>query len=284
MMRTSQQVLDQLLEFARENELIRAMWMNGSRVNPDVKQDIFCDYDVACAVTDVQPFVQDKSWISRFGELTILQLNEFTDFGAQGCIFLMLFSDGVRIDLAFDPLETMEECLKDSLTLPLLDKDGRLPVLPPPSDYKPLKPTRKEFDEAVNEFFWCSNNVCKGIWRGELTYTKFMYDGILQDCLVKVLGWYVSARTDWQVNPGYHGKWLKLHLPSDVWARLEKTYADADEEHMWQALFTGGGLMREIGMQVAAALGYDYPLGDDQRMTVYWQKVRALPKGAEFFV
>ena len=282
-MRTEEQVLNQLLDFARGSELICAVWMNGSRVNPNVKHDIFCDYDVVYAVTDVRPFVADQSWISHFGELIMLQLNEFTDNGALGYIFLMLFSDGVRIDLAFDPLETIPAFLNDTLTLVLLDKDKRLPPLPPPNDsgYQPQKPTRKEFDETINEFFWCSNNFAKGVWRGELTYAKFMYDGILQDCLVKLLGWYVGIRTEWKVTPGFHGKWLKLHLPPEVWAALEKTYAGADEEQMWAALFAAGGLVRSVGIEVAGALGYQYPLGDDQRMTEYWRRVRALPKDAD---
>jgi len=39
--------------------------------------------------------------------------------------------------------------------------------------------------------------------------------------------------------------------------------------------------VRSVGIEVAGALGYQYPLGDDQRMTEYWRRVRALPKDAD---
>ncbi len=284
-MRSEQQVLSQILAFARENELIRAVWMNGSRVNPNIQKDIFCDYDVACAVTDVRPLFEDQSWINRFGEPVIVQVNEFNDFGSTGYIFLMLFMDGVRIDLAFDPLETMAEFLKDSLTVVLLDKDGRIPPLPPPSeaDYLTPPPSRKEYDETVNEFFFCANNFAKGAWRGDLTYAKTMYDGIVHPCLVKILIWYAGAQTGWQAYCGYHGKWLRKYLPAEMWTELEKTYADADEGHMWDALFAAGRLARWAGTAVAEALGYDYPYVEDERMTDYCRRVRNLPKGADHF-
>ena len=188
-MRSETEVLNQVLNFAQNNERVRAVLINGSRVNPNVTKDIFCDYDIAFYVTDPDHFLMDQSWIKHFGDLIILQQNVWSEKGVTCYIFLMLFTDGVRIDLAFDPEEHIDMFLDDSLTLVLLDKDEAIRQLPPPADTTHLtkKPTQKEFDEITNEFWWCSTNVAKGIWRDELSYAKWMYEVIVRDCMIKLL-------------------------------------------------------------------------------------------------
>ena len=56
-MRTEREMFALLRGFALSDERIRAMWLNGSRANPDADKDVFMDYDVVCAVTDLAPFV-----------------------------------------------------------------------------------------------------------------------------------------------------------------------------------------------------------------------------------
>lgn len=281
-MRTEAEVLDQIVAFAQHSENIRAALLNGSRVNPNVTKDVLCDYDVACVVTDPKRFLTDQHWIAQFGDLIIMQQNALSDEGGIGYFFLMQFLDGVRIDLSFHPQARLPILLHDSLTVVLLDKDHALPSLPLPSEtaYLPHKPDAAAFDDVVNEFWWCSTNVAKGVWRGELCYAKYMYEAIMRDALLTLLSWYVGLRHDWQVNPGYFGKWLQLYVPPDIWSLLEHSYAGANEDAMWNALFEAGKLVRIIGMEVAEGLGYDYPLQDDQRVTAYWRRIRALPKNA----
>lgn len=281
-MRSEREVLDLILAFARNSDGIRAVLLNGSRVNPTVTQDLFCDYDVACIVANPESFLLDQQWIDRFGERIMMQQNEFSDSGGTGYIFLMLFADGVRIDLSFHPQGRLHTLLEDSLTVVLLDKDQRIPPLPPPTDtsYRTRKPDQETFDAVVNEFWWCSSNVAKGLWRDELCYAKYMFDAIVRDALLTMLAWHVGMRHNWQVNPGKMGKWFKAFLPPDLWESLEKTYADADYDAIWESMFEAGKLARIIGTEVADALGYEYPLQDDARMTQYWRQVRALPKDA----
>jgi aminoglycoside 6-adenylyltransferase len=285
-MRSEKEVLDEVLNFAQTNEMVRAVLLNGSRVNPNVTKDIFCDYDVAFFVTNPDHFLIDQSWIKHFGDLIIMQQNDWSEDGVTGYIFLMLFSDGVRIDLAFDPVEHIEKLLGDSLTVVLLDKDKVIRQLPSPTDttYLTKKPTQKEFDEVTNEFWWCSTNVAKGIWREELCYAKYMYEVIVRDCVIKMLSWYIGVNHNWSINSGLYGKWFKESLPVELWKSFEKTYAGVDYREMWDSLFEAGCLVREIGIEIADALGYDYPMEDDRRVTEYLRKVCSLPKDAEAFI
>jgi len=284
-MRNETQVFQQILDFARAREDIRAVTMNGSRANPNAPKDFFQDYDVVCFTSNPRAYVENQSWISTFGELVILQQNDFTEYDLDGCIFLMLFQDGVRIDLAFNPLGILPHLPNDSMTVVLLDKDSKVPPIPPTSDsgYLTLRPSRKEWNEAVNEIFWCSNNVAKGIWRDELPYVKFMFETIIRDALVKVVSWYAASLNDWQINPGYHGKWLKKYLPSPTWDQYRATFAGADYQDIWEALFTALTLTRKIGQELADLLGYAYPLEDDIRTVAYLRHVRSLPPDADSF-
>lgn len=284
-MRTEPQVIAQILEFASSQESIRAVTMNGSRVNPTSPKDLFCDYDVVFFTTSPRKYLEDQTWISFFGDLVILQQNDFTDHDHEGFIFLMLFSDGVRIDLAFNALPILAYLTDDTLTAVLLDKDKRILPLPVPSDsgYFTPKPTRKEWDEAVNEIFWCSNNIAKGIWRDELPYVKCMYEMVVREPLLKMLDWYVGMRGGWKVNTGKFSKWLKLYLPTEIWETYVKTYSGIGYPEIWDSLFTALALVRKIGPELAAELGYNYPIEDDRRTVKYLQQVRSLPPDAVSF-
>jgi aminoglycoside 6-adenylyltransferase len=284
-MRNENQVIDQIIDFANSRDIIRAVTMNGSRVNPNSPKDFFRDYDVVCFTRDPRAFLEDQSWIPFFGDLVILQQNDFNEHDLDGYIFLMLFADGVRIDLSFDAMPCLAYLGEDSLTAVLLDKDGVIPALPPPSEagYLTTIPTRKEWNEAVNEVFWCSNNIAKGIWRDELPYVKYMYDSIVRDAVQKVLTWYAGMRGRWKVNSGTYGKWLRRFLPGDIWEAYAATYPGSSYAEIWDALFHMLALTRRVGQELAESLGYDYPLEDDRRTVAYLEHVRSLPQDALSF-
>ena len=61
-------------------------------------------------------------------------------------------------------------------------------------------------------------------------------------------------------------KELKKQLPPAIWSQLEKTYAAADIGDNWRALMQTLALFRQIGLEVAAGLGYAYPLELDERV------------------
>jgi aminoglycoside 6-adenylyltransferase len=237
-MRSDKEMLDLILSVAKNDEDIRAVVMNGSRVNPNAKKDPFQDFDIVYFVRDVEPYKRNNTFVSQFGELMILQMPE--DMGDPAPAddghysYLMQFLDGNRIDLSFYPLESIPTSIDDSLTVVLLDKDGLIPSLPAPSDrsYLPQKPTAKQFDDCCNEFWWVSTYVAKGLWRDELTYAKYILDVVVREELIKMLTWYVGTQTDFQKSPGKMGKYFKEYITPETWTRLQSTYTDWQPEHM----------------------------------------------------
>jgi len=286
-MRSEQEMFDLILSTARADSCIRAVLLNGSRANPNAPKDFFQDFDIIYLVTDVDSIKHQPGWIGRFGERMILQLpDDMTDPPPQdhpGYAYLIQFMDGNRIDLTLYPLDRLADLEEDSQTIALLDKDGILPDYPPASDrdYLPKPPTRKQFDDCCNEFWWVSPYVAKGLWRWELTYAKTMLDEYVREQLMKMLTWYVGMQTGFSQCPGKLGKYMKRFLEPDLWQLLCQTYSDADYEHTWQALFAMSELFRRVAIPVAQQFGFTYPQQDDERVSAHLRHVHSLPRDAE---
>jgi len=286
-MRSESEMLSLIVDTARADERVRAVVMNGSRVNPEVPPDFFRDFDVVFIVTEKKSFIEDPGWIKVFGELMILQLpDEMSDpppgdkdyYG-----YLMQFADGNRIDLTLLPVDKIDRLNEDSLTLVLLDKDGILPVFPPPnlSGYLTKPPTARQFFDCTNEFWWVCPYVAKGLWRREIIYAKHMLDHYVREQLDKMLTWYIGINSDFQKYPGKLGKYFESCLDHSTWEMLLKTYPDADIEHTWQALFSMTDLFRKIAIPVAEHFDYEYLFESDERVSAYLKHVHHLPRDAK---
>ena len=285
-MRTEKEMLELIVNTAKNDDRIRAVLMNASRVNPNAPQDIFQDFDIVYLVTDVAPFRDDRNWIKRFGEIMILQMPEAMQDPPPenngSFVYLMQFTDGNRIDLGLFPIARLNNLETDSLSLLLLDKDGILTPLAPPNDrdYLPRPPTAKAFSDCCNEFWWTSSYVAKGLWREEIIYAKYMFDQVIRGQLMKMLTWYVGMQTQFLRSPGKFGQYFQQYLAPELWTMLQQTYADASYENTWEALFTMCDLFRLLANQVAAHFCFEYPQGDDERVSAHLKHVRLLPKNA----
>lgn len=290
-MRNEHEMMELIINIAKEDERIRAVYLNGSRTNPNVPKDIFQDYDVVYVVTETASFIKDKTWINAFGDLIMMQEPDKSDFGegidfdfTRSYGFLMLFTDGNRIDLRIQIKEVVfEEYEKDKLTLPLMDKDNLLPAIPYPTDidYHVKKPSKGEYDSYTNEFWWCLQNVAKGIWRDELPYAKLMFEYTTRDSLDKMVTWWIGIQEDFQVSPGKLGKYFKEYLPESYWKMYKETYSDSNYENIWESIFVTCELFRILSKDVAEHFHFTYPIDDDRNMTNYLKHVRNLPSDAK---
>jgi aminoglycoside 6-adenylyltransferase len=280
--RKENQVIHELLQFAQD-ERVRAVLLNGSRANPNVTGDLFCDYDVIFVVTDPKHYLENQDWIRNLGDLIMMQQNNIETESEDEYIFLMLFNDGVRIDLSFRRLETINQHFHDSLTKVILDKDNYLKTFDPPSEksYVTLQPTCDEFYKTINNILWCSTNVAKGLWRDELPYAKYMLDNVVREGFMMLLSWYVGVNHNWNVNTGTAMKWLKKYLPEELWDQFVNTYSGPAYPDIWASLFETIRLTRDLGQELAHKLNYQYPIEDHKNVGAYLEQVRVLPKQAK---
>ncbi|MBU9710600.1 GNAT family N-acetyltransferase [Evansella tamaricis] len=285
-MRSEKEMFQLILGVAERDDRIRAVYMNGSRTNSTVSKDIFQDYDIVYVVTETASFIKDVDWISHFGELLMKQepdkmdrsIGKDVDFD-RNYGYLMLFKDGNRIDLHIQTKEFMiKTYLNDKLTVPLLDKDNCLPKIPPPtdSDYHVQKPSAEVYFACCNEFWWCLQNVTKGIWRDELPYAKRMYEDTTRVSLDKMVSWWIGMHHDFRLSTGKMGKYFKKYLPEHYWEMYKQTYSDGEYDNVWKSISVSCELFRTLGKQVANSLSYSYPAEDDCNMTNYIKRVQVL--------
>ena len=72
-MRNEQEMYQLFLDIANNNDRILAVYMNGSRTNKNVPKDIFQDYDIVYVVEKTADFINDRLWITQFGDIMYMQ-------------------------------------------------------------------------------------------------------------------------------------------------------------------------------------------------------------------
>ena len=290
-MRNEKEMLDLILKTADSNPEIRAVYMNGSRTNPNVKKDIFQDYDIVYVVNEIKTFLDDENWIDIFGERLYMQLPEALDkslgkdVDTGNCYgWLIQLADGNRIDLHLQTVTfAKNEILKDKLCIILLDKNNILPDIPPASDidYHIQKPSQIEFSACCNEFWWILNNVGKGLWRGEITYVMDMINFHLRPELVKMLSWHIGIKTEFSCSIGKSGKYMSSFLAEDLWNRFLATYSAAKTDSVWNSVFTAVDLFDETAVKSAFSLKYIYNTNEAQNSRSFLLHTFSLPKDAK---
>ena len=271
-MRTEQEMFDLILNYARQDERIRVVAMNGSRANPNAQPDCYQDFDIVYLVSEMESFLKNDDWLLVFGDRLIMQKPDTMQLippeERSSFAYLMMFEDGNRIDLTLFPLEKLEVYLgSDRMRIVLLDKDGLLPQLPPSTDedYWLKSPTCEIFDDCCNEFWWVSTYVAKGLARGQIPYANAHLD-ITRSELMRMLSWRAGLEEGFNFNIGKNYKYLQKHIPGPDWAQLLRTWRMDNPKIIWQSLFEACELFGKVSAQVAYRLGCSNPVYDQSVM------------------
>ena len=288
-MRNENEVLDTIINTAKSDDRVLAAYLKGSRTNPNIPKDIYQDFDVMYVVQETENFIQDTSWLEKFGKI-ILKQEQNDDFGYgerfgiknnydESYSWLLLFEDGNRIDIGIELLKVMQEGRnRNKLFIPLLDKIGCLPQLPSPTDedFYIKKPSASKFHGCCNEFYWCLCDVAKGIARDELPFAMTTYNTLVRDMLETMLDWYIGTYTNYAVSSGKLHKYLKKYLPADFYEEYVKTYSDGNYEHFWNSIDVACKLFRKTALLVAEHFNFTYPVDEEQASKHYILSIREI--------
>ena len=274
-MRNLEKALDDIIAFAKEDDNIRALVLQGSYVNDQVVTDDFTDLDPLFYVRDLTPFTKTDAWKTRFGR----PISGFADEdelhdGHKWYTRLTLFDDGFKIDFGFQSVEMAAYANEMPLYRILLDKDGIVPKPDVDDDRKfyVRKPTEAMFLDRLNAFFYDSSYVVKALARQEIFFAQYMM-GVLKEKIRLLLDWYIGILHDFQVNPGVMGRYYRRYLDEEMWQMLMKTYADAGRWRTAQALIASYDLVGLVGRKIAKTLGFDYPKQEEKDMRAYCEHV-----------
>lgn len=278
-MRTEQEMMDFILSVAKADERVRAVFMNGSKANPNAAKDKYQDFDIAYLVTDIDSFTKDHNWIDVFGSRLMLQMPETMRYpnnpdGHFG--YLMLFEDANRIDLSLVPLNTENLKQYDCLTVTLLDKDGVVPTYPPPTDkdFWLKEPDTLFYYSCCNNFWWCLNNVAKGIARDELSYVMNMLNLVVRSELHDMIGWYIGTQHGFNLSVGKNGKYFKSYLMPELYTQYAATYSGSDYNDIWAAIYAMCNLFHTLALSVAGHFGFIYRQDEEDGIRKYLRLVK----------
>jgi aminoglycoside 6-adenylyltransferase len=271
--------MDLILGAARADERIRAVLLSGSRANPAVPKDIYQDYDITYFVGDITPFYNNPAWVEeRFGKPLIMQMPEAMRYpvGDGNFNYMMIYPDGVRIDLSFVFKKYTDD---GEPAVVLLDKDnggGFLPPLPDPGDgYWHIKqPSPLFYYSCCNNFWWCLNNVAKGIARDELPYVMHMLNVYVRSEMHDMINWYIGTRHGFNLSTGKDGKYFKKYLPSELYAQYAATYSGSGCDEVWAAVDTMCDLFHALALTVAAHFGFTYRQNEEDGIREYLKMVK----------
>lgn len=286
-MRTENEMYSLILKIAEQDERIKAVYMNGSRTNPNVPKDIFQDFDVVYVVTDTKPFIDEKEWINKFGEIWFMQYpDEHPDYPSDKENFygwLMQFKDGNRIDLHVESISHAQGHIgDDKLCKILLDKDNILPNIQESTDaeYYVKCPSEEQFLCTCTEFWWCLNNVAKGLWREEILYVQDMMNFCVRKQLEKMMAWKIGISTRFSVSVGKSSKYMYKWITDEEYKDYLSTYALGNVKDCWRAVFKMTELFGVIAKFVGEELGYIYNLKEENACMEFLNIVNNLPKDA----
>jgi len=291
-MQEEEPVIQSLVKWADGQPRVRAMVLTSSRAIPHAPVDVFSDYDVILALTEVRPFFEDRAWLEAFGRVLVLYRDPLhADGGFETSGYVTQYENGLKIDFSLWPVEFLQQIAAgpelpvefDAGYRVLLDKDGLTAGLKPPAHrgYIPEPPSETEYWTRVELLFHNATYVAKHLWRDDLTAAKSSLDGAMkQEDLLPMLEWLIEIDHGWSVKPGPYGRRLKKWLRADLWAELEDTYTGAGLEANWEAMFHTIALFRKVATEVGERLGYTYPHKLDRRAVAYLVRVRNLERGA----
>jgi len=157
----------------------------------------------------------------------------------------------------------------------LADKDHRFKALDPASDqdYLIQKPSAFLVKTSINEFYWCLQNVAKGLARDQVPYALWMLNGPIRDMLHRMIEWKIALDHDFTVSTGSHGKRFKAFLNPTQYHEWESTVPSASIESIWQASFNSIALFSALAQEVCLGLELDYPLDEETHITAHLNRI-----------
>lgn len=284
-MRTEAEMISLIKDIAFKEENIRAAYIEGSRTNPNAPKDIFQDYDIVYIVTTTKPFREDKEWINNFGKILYMHYpedNVFYPSDVENCYgWQIQFADGNRMDLH---VCTKENALANlELYQILVDKDGIVPYPQETTDerYWVKEPREIEFKCTCSDFWWCLNNVAKGLWRNELPYAMDVINFVLRPHLKRLLEWKMGIENNFSVSAGKSCKYFKKYLQEETYRQFLATYSIAEIESIWNSVYEMCDLFQSTAVELSKKQKFVYDFEQAENSLSFLHHVRKLPANAK---
>jgi aminoglycoside 6-adenylyltransferase len=271
------ELLDRIVVWMKTNSDIRGALLIGSRARVDRPADEWSDLDLVIIAAEPDRYLDSADWLETIGtpwvtfvEGTIARTRERR----------VLFEGALDVDFNFFTRERFQQVFRDGSVPPsvlhrgarvLVDKDGIIPPLSPPSAAAPAvePPSEAEFLAIVNEFWYRAVWATKKLRRGELYIAVRQCNGDLKGLVRAMLERHSRATHRWEYDTWHDGRFLEKWADPRALAALRDAYACYDAEDCRRALLATMDLFRWVAMETAERLGFSYPAIGDERATAW---------------
>ncbi|MET7000282.1 AadS family aminoglycoside 6-adenylyltransferase [Chitinophaga defluvii] len=287
-MQARDEKLQQIINWATNNNDIRLVMLTSSLVNPLAPVDDFSDLDVELVFENMDAYQYDHQWTSLFGKAIAMVEEDETFFDHKHAMKMVLYDDHVKVDFKlYQKAAFINEAEKD--TLPedwdigykvLVDKDHIATKLKTPT-YQSIiigRPSEKKFSQVLNDCWWDMTYVAKCLARDNIFYAKFMTENVIRtDYLVPIIEWYIASENNWNITTNKHGRLFKKYLSPGMWQQIETTFSGSDITDNWNALFAYADVVHQLGTTLSEKLGYSYPTELEHNVRKYLSDIRSTP-------
>ncbi|XEO94728.1 aminoglycoside 6-adenylyltransferase [Latilactobacillus sakei] len=268
-MRSEKEIMDLLQTFFNQNDDLLVFFMNGSKINVNVPDDKFKDFDVAFFTNDSSKYIGNSEFIKKFFGEILLMTEPFNPFNLElfkdesdgtRYSYLIQFVDGNRIDMSFYELDYLEEYLKlDGLTKLICDKTNRIKeeMIPSDADYLLRYPSNEVIKECIKEFWWQFLNTLKSIARKNYLLAQTYLD-YTREQLIQMLTWQVALDNGFDKNYGKEFTNITNFLSPKNLDLLQQTFNTSDFENMINSLKIMKSLEVKIEKILSDRMSFDY--------------------------
>lgn len=86
---------------------------------------------------------------------------------------------------------------------------------------------------------------------------------------MKIIEWFIGTETNFSIQFGKGGKYIKRNLSSTQYDNILATYSDEQLENNWKSVFLMTKLFGEFAATVANRLNFQYNLNEQQNVVTY---------------
>lgn len=245
------EVLEKLIAWATEVDVVRAVIVTGSAVTGDGHP--LSDRDIEIYASDADELADDDSWWSSLGEVLVVERLEDEDLGYPT---RLIYYAGGKLDFTLIPSEDLAESEHDRPFRVLLDKDG---CAPDPASIRTdcgELPEEDELEESVHWGYAAALMCAKAVVREELWSAK-LRDQDLKEELLRVIEWDHRVRYGATYDTRYLGVRMNSWMDADIRDELTGCWSHFDTADTTAALRRTVELFARLAARTGVALGFE---------------------------
>ncbi len=158
----------------------------------------------------------------------------------------------------------------------VLDKDGLATKLPSLVALAPSRrpPTRAEFLEVINKFWFLADRTARKLRRGELGVAMSFHHALVRESLLPMMEWHAKATHSWGYDTWHDGHFLEEWADPRAVKGLRSAFPHYDTQDAWRSLLATMDLFRWLAIETGERLGYPYPTVVDERVTAWVKQLQ----------